>query len=88
MKTVFIYYTAKVGTPLLNGGHYVTLDISNIVNNRPIHLGTTKYNTYSFRGEDIEVMNFLIDAGEIGIENRDTHYFSATGKDHFEIIKI
>ena len=88
MKTVFIYYTAKVGKHLRNGGHYVTLDISKIVNNHPIHLGNIKYNSSSFRGEDIEVMNFLIDAGEIGIENRGSHYFSATGNDYFEIIKI
>lgn len=88
MKTVFIYYTAKVGKILLNGGHYVTLDVSKIVNNHPIHIGTIKYDTSTFRGEHTEVMNCLIDAGEIGIENRGLHYFNSNSSDIFEIIKI
>jgi len=88
MKTVFVYYTAKVGKPLLNGGHYVTLSIHKLVNNHPVSIGNTKYNSTSFRGEDNEVMNFLIDAGEIGIENRDTNYISWNVDNPFEIIKI
>ena len=88
MKTVFVYYTAKVGKHLLNGECYITLEIYKIINNHPIHIAYTTYNTASFSGEDTEVMNALIDAGEIGIENRGIHYFKTTGNDHFEIIKI
>ena len=88
MKKVFVYYTSKVGKILLNGGHYVTLDVSKIVNNHPIHIAHTTYNTASFSGENTEVMNALINLGEIGIEYRNTFYDSCEASNKFEIIKI
>ena len=88
MKTVFIYYTAKVGKHLLNGGCYITLEIYKIINNHPKHIAYTTYNTSSFSGEDNEVMNALINLGEIGIEYHNTFYDSCEASNKFEIIKL
>ncbi|MCK9428535.1 MAG: hypothetical protein M0R17_00810 [Candidatus Omnitrophica bacterium] len=88
MKTVFIYYTVKVGKPIFNGECYITLEIYKIINNHPIHIAHTTYNTASFSGENTEVMNALINLGEIGIEYRNTFYDSCEASNKFEIIKV
>ena len=75
MKT-FIFSTTRKDTR--KGGFKVTARVFRAKSNQPIFIGETWWNTASCRGDESEVMNFLIEEKEV--PKRDYgYYYNARG---------
>ncbi len=82
MKT-FIFSTHEKNARY--GSLKVTAQVYRIKNNKPVYIGSTQWNTASFKGENSEVMNFLTREKEIPKKNYGYYYNRVS---NFRMFKI
>jgi len=90
IRKMMFYYKPKKTSHSVYGGTYYTTDIYKSVKNELKKVGTTKWNTASYRGEESEVYNELKKLGLIPKkiaktkkEKGNENYYSWQDKENF-----